>query len=115
VTASQKVRSTALQQFFRVLTYACTPEKLLRLVYLNFCLAILLLFARASISSKEELYDRLNGSSLMGGAVFFGEQESVNFTTAPLLIVKYMANTLMCFFVRFYKGTFVVASCTSLN
>jgi len=49
--ASQKVRSTALQQFFRTLTYhmqACTPEKLLRLVYRNFCLAILLLFANSS-------------------------------------------------------------------
>ncbi len=42
--ASQKVRSTALQQFFETSTYnmyAFTLEKLLRLVVRNFCLAIL--------------------------------------------------------------------------
>jgi hypothetical protein len=41
--ASQKVRPTALQRFFRTLTYAMkvfTPEKSLRLVVRNFCLAI---------------------------------------------------------------------------
>jgi|LGVF01.2.fsa_nt_gb demethoxyubiquinone hydroxylase (CLK1/Coq7/Cat5 family) len=41
--ASQKVRPTVLQRFFRTSTYdmyAFAPEKSLRLVARNFCLAI---------------------------------------------------------------------------
>jgi hypothetical protein len=49
--ASQKVRPTALQRFFRTSTYlmyAFTPEKPLRLVGRNFCLAISGFFATPS-------------------------------------------------------------------
>jgi hypothetical protein len=41
--ALQKIRPTALQRFFRTLTYCVyvfSPEKTLRLVGRNFCLAI---------------------------------------------------------------------------
>jgi len=49
--ASQKVRPTALQRFFKISTYnmyAFTLEKPLRLVVRNFSLAILFVFASAS-------------------------------------------------------------------
>ena len=49
--ASQKVRSPAMQRFFKTLTYnmyAFVLEKPLRLVGRNFCLAISFDFARPS-------------------------------------------------------------------
>jgi hypothetical protein len=52
--ASQEVRPTALQRFFRASTYnmyAFTPEKPLSLVGQNFYLAISRAFASASIVS----------------------------------------------------------------
>jgi len=56
--ASQKVRSTVLQQFFKTLTYtmyACVLEKPLRLVVRNFCLAILFVFANPSGNNRTDL------------------------------------------------------------
>jgi hypothetical protein len=52
--ASQKVRPAVLQQFFRTSTYdmyAFIPEKLLRLVGRNFCLAIWRAFSKDQIFS----------------------------------------------------------------
>jgi len=50
--ASQKVRPTVLQRFFKTLTYsmyAFVLEKPLRLVERNFCLAIGFIFVSASM------------------------------------------------------------------
>ena len=60
--ASQKVRPTVLQVFFRIstyITYLFTPEKHLRLVGRNFCLAIFISFVLTFSGCQSTLFKKV--------------------------------------------------------